>query len=345
MKIWNKKDEEYLLENYQKMEVSDISKNLGRSNISIHHKANRLKLKKYKWKKEQIDFLIKNYDNFSDEELGNMLGLKKNSIMVKRMSLGLKKDLSYLYKKQYKEGKRKVVINIPNNFISEWRKKNMTGKNYEQLYGKEKSDEIKKKLSDRMKIHNPSFGGLSDTHKKNIGLASKKQWKNESYRKKMFEAFLGDLNPSKRPEVRKKHKESAIKQWKNKKSRDKLLDGLKWRPNKPETTMINIIKKNNLPFNYVGDGKIWFRNNFGAFNPDFLSKNPKHIIEIFGDYWHNLPKNKIRDKYRLKAYSKYGYKTLIIWENELQDEKKVVEKIKLFVGGIKCHVGRNSKSV
>lgn len=95
-------------------------------------------------------------------------------------------------------------------------------------------------------------------------------------------------------------------------------------PNKPEKIMINLIKKNNLPFNYVGDGQI----NIGCFNPDFLSKNPKHIIEVFGDYWHNLPKVKERDKRRLKTYSKYGYETLVIWEHELKNKKKVLEKIR-----------------
>lgn len=99
------------------------------------------------------------------------------------------------------------------------------------------------------------------------------------------------------------------------------------KPNKPEIVMINLIKENNLPFNYVGDGQIWV----GRFNPDFLSKNPKHIIEMFGDYWHNLPNVKARDKKRLKTYSRYGYKTLIIWEQELKDTNQVIDKIKRFM--------------
>ncbi len=99
------------------------------------------------------------------------------------------------------------------------------------------------------------------------------------------------------------------------------------KPTKPERIMINLIKQNNLPFNYIGDGNIWI----GGFNPDFLSKNPKHIIEIFGDYWHNLPKIKERDRRRLETYSKYGYKTLVIWEHELKNQSQVLNKIRKFL--------------
>ena len=103
----------------------------------------------------------------------------------------------------------------------------------------------------------------------------------------------------------------------------------RFKPNKPEKVMINLFKENDLPFNYVGDGKIWFRGQNSAFNPDFLSKNPKHIIELFGDYWHRNTKK--RDKERLKTYSKYGYKTLVIWEHELKNHNKVINKIRNFV--------------
>lgn len=105
------------------------------------------------------------------------------------------------------------------------------------------------------------------------------------------------------------------------------------RPNKPEKILKGIIEKNNLPFNYVGDGKIWFKGKGTSFNPDFLSKNPKHIIEMFGDYWHNLPGAKKRDIERLKTYKKYGYKTLVIWEHELKNKGEIVSRINNFLGG------------
>jgi hypothetical protein len=103
------------------------------------------------------------------------------------------------------------------------------------------------------------------------------------------------------------------------------------KPNNPEKLMIKLIKENNLPFNYVGNGAIWFRGDNNIFNPDFLSKNPKHIIELFGDYWHNRGNSKKRDLIRLNTYAKYGYKTLVIWEHELKSPNQVIDKIKEFI--------------
>ena len=105
-------------------------------------------------------------------------------------------------------------------------------------------------------------------------------------------------------------------------------------PNKPEKILITLIKENNLPFIYIGDGKIWFKGETSMFNPDFLSQNPKQIIELFGDYWHS--KTKEKDKERLEAYQKDGYKTLVIWEHELKDLNKTLNKIVCFTNGTLC---------
>lgn len=103
-------------------------------------------------------------------------------------------------------------------------------------------------------------------------------------------------------------------------------------PNKSEKLLIKIIKQNKLPFNYVGNHKIWFKEGKDRFNPDFLSKNPKHIIELFGNS-HNSSFMQKKDKKRLRVYSKYGYKTLIIWNNELKNKNQILNKIKDFIGG------------
>ena len=200
--------------------------------------------------------------------------------------------------------------------------------------GLKKSEEYRKEHindvnSKRMKRDNPSFGGLSEKHKLKIGSASKIAHKEKPRTSTYFKK--GDENVSKRKDIRIKHKKDALKQWANKKSRDKLLKGLKSIPNKPEIKMINLLKKNNIPFDYVGDGKIWFKGYGHTFNPDFISKSKKRIIEVFGDYWHNLPKNIEKDKKRLKAYSKSGYSTLIIWEHELKDTYAIIFKIKKFM--------------
>jgi very-short-patch-repair endonuclease len=133
----------------------------------------------------------------------------------------------------------------------------------------------------------------TEEHKKNIGIASKERWKNEEFAKKMFKKF-------------------------------------NVKPNKKELILFDIIKENNLPFNYVGDGQVII----GGKCPDFLSQNPKHIIELFGDYWHNKKGNvpyHQTEKGTTEHYNKYGYKTLIIWEHELDNKQDVLNKIKCFL--------------
>jgi very-short-patch-repair endonuclease len=62
------------------------------------------------------------------------------------------------------------------------------------------------------------------------------------------------------------------------------------------------------PNKFVGDRSLIIK----GFNPDFINKKQKKIIEMFGDYWHNLPDWRKRDKRKLRIYKKLGYKVLII---------------------------------
>lgn len=99
-------------------------------------------------------------------------------------------------------------------------------------------------------------------------------------------------------------------------------------PNKKEKLLNKLLLKL-FPneYKYVGSGDVIL----GGFNPDFINVNgQKKIIELYGDYWHNLPGYKERDKRRLNAYKEFGYKTLIIWEKELRNKGKLIEKLLKF---------------
>ena len=96
----------------------------------------------------------------------------------------------------------------------------------------------------------------------------------------------------------------------------------KTKPEKYLEKILNLIIFNQ--YKYVGDGKIFI----ARFVPDFINCNgQKKIIEMYGDYWHNRPEVKKRDKCRIKTYAKYGYKTLIIWEHELKNIEMVIAKL------------------
>ena len=107
--------------------------------------------------------------------------------------------------------------------------------------------------------------------------------------------------------------------------------GMNIKPNTPERNILNIIKDNSLCFKYVGDGKLWIVGENHSFNPDFVDEDNKLIIELFGKYWHTSKEAIEKDKKRLVAYSNEGYKTLIIWDYELTEESKVLNKINSFI--------------
>ena len=112
-----------------------------------------------------------------------------------------------------------------------------------------------------------------------------------------------------------------------------MMAGSNIKPNKPETLILKLLKKH-YPneYKYVGDGQVII----GGCNPDFINVNgKKHIIECYGDYWHTdrVRCYKETEEGRIKLFSQYGYRTLIIWENELKDDKKLLEKIQSFEGG------------
>lgn len=116
--------------------------------------------------------------------------------------------------------------------------------------------------------------------------------------------------------------------WSNQKFKNKMLkkmiNGNNFKQNKKEKQLEKILNKL-FPkkYKFVGDGKTFI----AGFVPDFIDFKNKKIIELFGDYWHNREDSKKRDKRRLKSYAKYGYKTLIVWEHELENIDKLTEKL------------------
>lgn len=113
-------------------------------------------------------------------------------------------------------------------------------------------------------------------------------------------------------------------------NRVKMLKALLKRPTKPEQKLIEIIEDQEFPFIYVGDGSVIIK----GLNPDFIYEKGGRIIEVFGDYWHHpdVCSNTGREDVRRAIFATAGYRTLVIWEHELKDENKVINKIISFQG-------------
>jgi len=141
---------------------------------------------------------------------------------------------------------------------------------------------------------------------------------------------LGKRNPnygkSRPPEVREKIRKSNIKAYKKPEVWKNWLRGTSRRPTTPERRLIEIIEKHKYPLTYVGNGKF----NVENMCPDFVHLCEKKVVEVFGNYWHDISEA----EERVENFRKYGYQCLIIWENEIYDnEEKVIKNLEAFLGG------------
>jgi hypothetical protein len=140
--------------------------------------------------------------------------------------------------------------------------------------------------------------------KQKISISSKKLWQNPEYREKTIKA---------------------------------ILRGLRKRPSTFEQKIINLCKKYNLPFKYVGNGEVIIN----YVNPDFIETNGKKLlIEVYNSFFH--PKD--YEEKRAKRFAKYGYKTLFLNENDIETKnweeiclnkiREFIESDKVLEGGI-----------
>lgn len=144
------------------------------------------------------------------------------------------------------------------------------------------------------------------------------------------------------PMFNKKNREKATKTLKEGISSGRIIpfmrtqkywDKLKVKKNKSESQIDEILQSNFLnEWKFTGDGS----NRIHYYVPDFTNINgKKKLIEFFGCYWHGCKQcngNDIskRDKDRIKQFKKLGYSTLVIYQHELDDVDKLIEKIGRF---------------
>jgi len=180
------------------------------------------------------------------------------------------------------------------------------GKTWIELYGKEKAENMRKRLT------------------------------------RMNSRFIGEKNPfygkhHSRKTLEKLSKITSERIASDPKYREfcrhggaKAIRSARKKPNRKEQNLVEIIEQNGFPFKYTGDGSFIIN----GFIPDFVECNGhKLVIELFGDYWHTrkeIPYHQT-EQGRIEAYSQFGYKTLIIWEHELDNPPRVVEKIEQFI--------------
>lgn len=300
------------------------------------------------------DGLRKNWENRSKSEINDFK--KKQSKITKSKWKELNTMLgSDEHRKKLSEKAKEV-----------WKNENYR-KNISEKLKSSWTTEKRKSVSDRNKLLWNSGIFTSSDYIKKLKVGTKKGWKNNIERKnnlsKKIKEHWNESNSIFRNEdVKKKQIESLKEVWSDSKRRqkqrikqkkvwndpnkkenarirsinnfsdpyyvEKLRKGLNKKPNKPETTLINLLESLNLNYEYVGNFTFWIGNK----NPDFICKSRKKIIEFFGIYYHKIDDEKNRKDY----FSSYGYDTLVIWENELINMENVKLKIIKFNGDSLC---------
>lgn len=215
-------------------------------------------------------------------------------------------------------------------------------------YGKSMEEKIKQKISKTLLGHKVSDVtrkkiSKSKKGKKNYGTFKKGNipWTHyhghsDEAKKKMSKKAKGRttwiVGKHHSEKTKEKIRNKQIKLWQDKDYARKNIEAFHLKPNNCER-YLDFLLQNHCPdeWKYVGDGQIIIN----GLCPDFINVNgKKKIIELFGDYWHNPKKIKLgynrTEEGRKKAFDRYGYSTLIVWEHELANEEKIVEKIKIF---------------
>ena len=93
------------------------------------------------------------------------------------------------------------------------------------------------------------------------------------------------------------------------------------KPTVPERKLfeiLNAIYPNE--YRYTGNWEIII----GRMCPDFTNVNGrKEVIELYGDYWHRGE----NPQTRIDKFAEFGFKCLIIWQYELKEREKVIQRI------------------
>lgn len=170
--------------------------------------------------------------------------------------------------------------------------------------GKKRTLEQKENISNG---HLNSDYVVSDETREKLSKISNERWKNLEYIEKVSEGMKAVWSD---PE----YKNRVVQA---------IMMGNEIRPTKPETALNSILQKS-FPsmWMYTGDGsKI-----IGGKNPDFVSDRYNLIIEMYGEYWHRGQD----PQERIDHFKEYGYDCLVIWENELRNEKNILQRLDQF---------------
>jgi len=265
-----------------------------------------------KWNDLEINLLRSIYSETNDADIITYFsGRTLTSIKVKA------KRLKFYRNVDVKASNRRSASTGEKNGMY-GKSSKISGKTYDDYYGVEKSNSIKKKLSID-KIGKIGLAGEKNgMHGKiphNKGISP-----NETIKLKIKRGIIDYWNNLNEIDL-KKRKDKLREDWIIKRDKYSEIDTL------PEKIAEKLLIKLCLTY----QKKI----NIGYYNCDFVVNDT--ILEVQGDYWHGNPefynsfdsiqeKNINRDRRKLNYLQSKGFKIIYLWENDLKKNLDYCEK-------------------
>lgn len=212
------------------------------------------------------------------------------------------------------------------------------------FYGRHHAEEHKRKMSKLMEgryagspQNHPWFGRHHTEEEKlkmsqEISRVIKNMWQDPEYRQK---AIAAAKRRGQNPLFRLRDAEAHRRLWQNPEFVKKMMLAFSKKPTKPERQLGAILDRYFPEFKYNGDGRLGVT--LGGLTPDFVNVNgKKHLIEVFGDYYHSPEvlgnKWKGSELGKIMIYNSVGWDCLVIWERELEKltEEEIIDKISNF---------------
>jgi len=352
---WMGKEIEILREMYPTASWKELHRALpNRTKKAMGYKAESFGIRRGNWISNEEQILIEKYPTTSIHELVRLIPRHSGrAIFAKATEIGLKKSEEYLYKMMVDKINKAwpKAFALREDFWSEDEIRLLVGN-----YSKISICDLVTLFPNRSR-HAIESEGHNLKLKKRRGHIQKKKvvnkpvswWSNEereilkiNYNKMSKERLMNLLPNRSWKGISKKALKIGLKRDVSYIMKKAIISSNRnpasWtqqKPTKPEKKLMEIIDKYELPFKYVGDGGVTI---YGL-NPDFINCNgEKKIIEVFGRAFHDPDKSFIEEvswyqqEWGRKAiYSQLGFDTLIIWDDEMDDDEIVVERIKSFM--------------
>lgn len=102
IKRYGKEEDDFIVENFEKMSQVEIAKILNRSIGSVRQRCSRLKIKNYTpnntpLSDHEVDFILKNYNILTNTEICNRLNIKPSKLNHIRRKYGIEKPQHKIY--------------------------------------------------------------------------------------------------------------------------------------------------------------------------------------------------------------------------------------------------------